>query len=872
MKNKSGRRIFLRKIGAGSAAAIMAPGIITSAETKTPKKENRKIPPRAYNSAYTGEYLNRVAFPVGGMGAGMFCMEGTGTLSHVSVRNRPEIFNEPGMFAAIHVKGISNGAKLLEGPVPDWKKFGLSGAGNGLGGATTGLPHFRNASFVTKFPFGHLEISDEDIPLKVEITGWSPFIPGDENNSGLPVGAMEYQFINTRATPVDAVFSFNSKNFLRISNGKNSISPLTNGFILSETGNPEKPLSTDLAVFTNDGHTVVDHCWFRGGWWDPLTMAWNTVKTGEVRAVAPVEKDAPGASLYIPFSLSPGSTKTIRLMLAWYTPDSQMKYGRPGEQKENCDPDSGCCNSPSDISLDKYDKDFDGQYYKPWYSSRFKDIREVSAYWKNHYDELKNNSLLFTNAFYASSLPPEVIEAVAANLTILKSPTVMRQYDGRLWNFEGCADNTGCCHGSCTHVWNYAQAIPHLFPALERSLRHTEFCESQDKLGHQTFRANLPIQPAVHEFHAAADGQLGGIMKVYREWRISGDPIWLKKMYPMVKKSMDYCIATWDPRHKGVIEEPHHNTYDIEFWGPDGMHGSFYLGALDAITAMGRFLGNDVSLYRQLSAAGKLKMENELFDGEYFIQKIQVEGLNAKNPVTAQSFGGEYSKEAIQLLEKEGPKYQYGKGCLSDGILGAWIGSMCGLEDRLDKEKIKSHLLAVHRYNLKENLSEHANPQRPSYALGDEGGLLLCSWPKGGKLSLPFVYSDEVWTGIEHQVASHLMLMGRVEEGLEILRASRNRYDGRIRNPFNEYECGHWYARALSSYGYLQALTGVRYDAVEKTLYIDSVIGDFTSFLSTETGFGTVSLKNGRPSVSIVYGKVDIRKTVVSGKEMNTES
>jgi hypothetical protein len=155
----------------------------------------------------------------------------------------------------------------------------------------------------------------------------------------------------------------------------------------------------------------------------------------------------------------------------------------------------------------------------------------------------------------------------------------------------------------------------------------------------------------------------------------------------------------------------------------------------------------------------------------------------------------------------------------------------------IDPQKVNSHIRAVYKYNFKQDLSEHANAQRPSYALGDEAGLLLCTWPKGGKLSLPFVYSDEVWTGIEHQVAPHLMMTGNVEEGLAIVRASRDRYDGRIRNPFNEYECGHWYAWALASYGYLQALTGVRFDAVTKTLYIDSRVGDFTSFLGTETGF-----------------------------------
>jgi hypothetical protein len=112
------------------------------------------------------------------------------------------------------------------------------------------------------------------------------------------------------------------------------------------------------------------------------------------------------------------------------------------------------------------------------------------------------------------------------------------------------------------------------------------------------------------------------------------------------------------------------------------------------------------------------------------------------------------------------------------------------------------------------------------------------------------------------------MLMGNVEEGLTILRASRDRYDGQIRNPFNEYECGHWYARALSSYGYLQALTGVRFDAVSKTLFVDSKIGDFTCFISTETGFGTVTLKNNKPSLNVAYGNIKADKIFVGGKEV----
>jgi uncharacterized protein (DUF608 family) len=813
-----------------------APGaLVTAASPSDPSHSGHSAVPgtetgHLFNSSYSGENLSRIAFPIGGIGAGMFCLEGTGALSHMSVRNRPEIYNEPALFAALFIKGLSNGVKVLEGPVPAWKAFGPPGSGNGDTGATFGLPRYANARFTATFPEATVNLTDHDIPAHVTITGWSPFIPTDEDNSSLPVGALEYTFVNHSSRTLDAIFSFNAKNFLISGDSTdNRITGIPNGFVLQEKDD-------SFAVFTDDPATIVDHCWFRGGWWDPFTMAWNTVREGRTRDTAPVEKGAPGASLFVPMSLQAGTQKTIRLKLCWYSPHPALHIGQSLPQTDT---------------------------YQPWYSGKFSDILSLADYWNNHYADLQHNTGLFKAAFHASTLPPEVMEAVAANLTILKSPTTLRQTDGRFWGWEGCGDDQGCCNGTCTHVWNYAQAMSHLFPMLERSMRHTEFFEDQNDDGHQTFRANLPISPTKHDFHAAADGQLGGIMKVYREWRISGDPDWLRSIFPRVKKSMDYCIRQWDPRRTGVIEEPHHNTYDIEFWGPDGMHTSFYLGALRAMMEMGAHLGENTADYAGLYAKGRKFMETTLFDGEYFIQDIQYKGLNAPDPATAKSYGGDYSPEAIALLQKEGPKYQYGKGCLADGVLGVWIARMCGLPDILDPQKIRSHLLAIHKYNLRKDLSEHANPQRPAYALGHEGGLLVCTWPKGGKLSLPFPYSDEVWTGIEYHVASHLMLMGKVAEGLEITRLARHRYDGRVRNPFDEYECGHWYARAMSSYGLLQGLTGLRYDAVDKTIFIDSRIGDFTCFLSTASGFGTVRLQQGKATVHVVYGSIPVEKTVV---------
>lgn len=804
---------------------------------------------RNYNGPYTGHYLNRVAFPIGGMGAGMICLEGTGAISHVSLRNQPDIFKEPCSFAAISIKGVDYGAKVLEGPVPAWKVFGSPGTGNGASGSSYGLPRFENAKFIARFPFGTVVLADEDIPLDIKITGWSPFIPGEADNSSLPVGSIEYHFKNNTNTTIEAVFSYNTKNFMAIGREGNTIKSTKNGFILWQDGSEENPHNAGgFAAFLDDDDTVVDHCWFKGGWWDAVTLTWKNIKEGILLDNPPVEGPCPGASLFLPITLKSGEEKIVRLMFAWYVPKTNLRTGQDLETGTAC-------------SCEKY--------HSPWYASHFKNINEVAYYWRLKYQELYEKTKLFSDAFYDTSLPDEVVESVAANLTILKSPTVQRQTDGRLWCWEGCSDSRGCCAGSCTHVWNYAQAIPHLFPDLERTLRETEFFVSQDERGHQVFRTGFPIRPVQHTFHAASDGQLGGIMKVYREWRVSGDDDWLKKMWPKVKQSLAYCINTWDPRGRGVLEEPHHNTYDIEYWGPDGHCSSFYLGALTAAIKMGDALKDDTTQYRDLLTKGIQFFETELYDGEYFYQKITTKGLNAEfKPLDASSNGKGYS-DIVEMLNTEGPKYQYGTGCLSDGILGFWMARVCGLDEIINVEKIKSNLNAIHKYNLKYDLTDHSNPQRPAFAVGKDGGLLLCTWPKGGALSIPFVYSNEVWTGIEYQVASHLMFEGMVEKGLDIVRVCRDRYDGTIRNPFDEYECGHWYARALSSYGLIQGLTGVRYDAVEKTLYIDSNVGnDFRSFLATASGFGTVGLKNGKPFIEMKMGNLDVKHVMVSGKEM----
>jgi len=802
---------------------------------------------------YKDDYIERIAFPIGGIGAGSFSIEGNGSVAQMSIHHHPEVFHEPSMYAAIHIKG--GNTKVLEGQIPKWKLFGTPGASNGLTGKTYGLSRFRSNTFQAKFPYAEVKLMDESIPLACSFTAWSPFIPNDADNSSLPVGAIEYVFKNNSNKAIEAIFSYSSSNFTWANNKNQRIKSIKNGFLLQNDSNTIHPeANSQFAIFTDQSNTLVNHCWFRGGWFDSQTMNWSELSKGIILQNPPINSNAPGATLYVPFELQPGQTKVIKVLMAWYVPQSSLRIGEEPTKESDTTPEA----------KNYYSEKF--KFYTPWYASKFKSIDDLISFWDTKYSDLNDKTQLFSSTFFDTDLPEVLIEAVAANLCILKSPTVMRDFDGRLWNWEGSGDNEGSCHGSCTHVWNYAQAIPNLFPSLEKTLRETEFFVSQDKFGHQNFRSNLPIRPVSHIFHAAVDGQLGGIIKTYRDWRINGDTKWLKNIYPKLKQSLDFCIATWDPDKTGLIVEPHHNTYDIEFWGANGMTSSFYIGALKAFVEMGNALKENTVIYRKILISGSEKIEKSLFNGEYFIQKVEWKKLKSLDPITLSknTWNSDYSSpEAQKMLENEGPKYQYSSGCLSDGVIGFWLSSLSGLKISVDNSMILSHVNSVYKYNFKTDLVQHSNPQRPTYANGNEKGLLLCTWPKGDKPSLPFVYSDEVWTGIEYQVASHLIALGEVQKGLDIVAGCRERYDGKKRNPFDEYEFGHWYGRALSSYALLQAYTGVRYDAVEKVLYVNSNASNFKSFLSTATGFGSVISNNGKISINVVYGAIqvdDVRK------------
>lgn len=809
-------------------------------------------PPRVFR----GDQLDNIKFPLGGIGAGMICLEGAGGVASVSIRGRPELLNDPCLFAAVSLTQPTPMAKVLEGPVAAYKVLHQPRSSEGGGGTTYGLPRFSEAAFSAKFPFAEVQLRDPGLPMVVKIVGWSPFEPLDANASSLPLAAIEYELTNVGSVPLEALFSFHAKNFLESSSplcqdkaARHGIRRIENGFILwtGESPDHQQP-GASVSIVIDDVEVEIGG-WFRGELFDALTMAWRSA-SGLRAARFPLESEGaphPGASLFVPVKLAPGQSRVIRLRFAWHVVESGLRAG---------DDPANANETPGYHGLETY---------RPWYQSQFHDIDESSAWWREHFDDLRRRSARFRDCFFSSTLPHEVLEAVAANLSLFKSPTMLRQSDGRFWGWEGVGEDACYGFGSCTHVWNYAQSMAHLFPALERTMRETELNDLLSPDGHQNCRVPLPIRKPVRASEQlrqlsmsspAPDGQLGSIIRTFRDWQISGDTDWLRRLWPQIRLSLDHCILSWDSKRSGWLDRPRLNTYDIVFWRPDIRDSGIYLGALKAAALMAEALGESSTGYIALFDAGSRLLNTQLFNGEYFQQLAW-----SPNEASAEDLVDiridVNSAEDQTILAQEGPKYQYGGGCLTDGLVGEWLAQLSGCGGLLDAEKVRKHLTAVFRHNFETDLSSHANPQRPKFALGKEGGTLVCTWPRGGEPSFPFIYSNEVWTGLEYEAASHLMMTGMIGEGLAIVRACRQRYDGTIRNPFAEFEAGYWYARSMSCYALLQALSGARFDAVHQVLYLKpSVRGDFRCFLSTASGYGVVGVKGGRPFVETVSGTI----------------
>jgi len=312
----------------------------------------------------------------------------------------------------------------------------------------------------------------------------------------------------------------------------------------------------------------------------------------------------------------------------------------------------------------------------------------------------------------------------------------------------------------------------------------------------------------------AADGQLGTIVRLYRYWKLTGDDGFLRSAWQNAARSLDFAGTHWDRDGDNVLDAEQHTTYDIEFHGMNSYTSLIYYAALKAAAEMADYLGDTARgvRYERAWQDGARRMDALLWNGRWY-------------------------EQALDDVNRY--RYQFGRGCLTDQLLGQSLACTAGIGHLVPPEHARVALQSIVRQNFRQDFRLHANTQR-SYAMPGEAGTVLCTWPDGGRPRLPFVYCDEVWSGVEYQLATHLFHEGLVEEGLSVVRAVRNRYDGVKRNPWNEVECGHHYVRSLASWGLLVALCGFHCDLPRRRITFDPRIhaDDFSAFFSTGTAWG----------------------------------
>ncbi|MBP3468108.1 MAG: hypothetical protein J6K26_01135 [Lachnospiraceae bacterium] len=401
-------------------------------------------------------------------------------------------------------------------------------------------------------------------------------------------------------------------------------------------------------------------------------------------------------------------------------------------------------------------------------------------------------------------------------------------------------------------------------------MRDLEYRYSQREDGSVSFRLQLPLGRKRYDFRACVDGQMGGVIKVYRDYKICGDKEWLAGKWEAVKKSVEFAWAStnedgWDADRDGVLEGRQHHTLDMELFGPNSWLNGFYQAALKAASEIAGILGHEEEEkeYLRLFESGKEWTDTHLFNGEYYQQQVDIkdrsvlERYNSGKSLLGKDTVGSYWNEETGEI-----KYQIAEGSSVDQVIGQWHANLCGLGEVMDRCQVKKALKSIFHYNYKPVMREEFNPAR-LYCMEDEGGVLVCVWPESVKKpKIPLTYGPEVMCGMEYQVASHMIWEGLTEEGFEIVKSIRNRFDGEVRNPWNEFECGSNYARSLASYGLILAASGFSYDCGRGYLGFSPKVEkeNFTGFFCVASGWGLYRQKQGECSVELLYGNVMIKE------------
>ncbi len=798
--------------------------------------------------------------PVGGIGTGNISIGGNGQWKDVEIMNKPGM----GFYGSVTPKQApcfmiftqsasgEKHAKVLMGPIPPREYTGSEGST----APNHGLPRFSNASFDAAYPFGVVNLEDETMPVSAKTKVFNPFIPGDAVSSGIPVAVIRYEITNKTNQPLTIAVAGSLDNFIgmdgsvvEFNNFNRAITPLgtksnrnefrqspgLKGIYMSSDSVDHRSSAWGTIALTttavNAGYDISYRTQFSPkGWNDNITDMWDDFSDdGAFKDVQFDHKvNDPRAALSVKLQLAAHETKEIEFFLTWDFPNRK----------------------------DWNDQVTIGNYYSTFYSDAWDVAEKTLPLLPN----LESKTIDFVNLIAKSDYPAVIKEAALFNSSTLRSQTAFRNKEGYFFGWEGVFAATGSCYGNCTHVWNYEHATPFLFGSLAMKMRNVEYQYGlNDSSGLMSFRVSLPFNKKENWKIAAADGQMGTVMKVYREWQLSGDDDFLRATWPGVKKALAFAWIKggWDADQDGVMEGCQHNTMDIEYFGPNPEIEFWYLGALKAASRMAGYLKDQK--FQQTCASlfekGSQWTDQHLFNGEFYIQQIRP--VADKNMIATGLIAG------MGASNLKNPDFQIGEGCLVDQLVGQNMAWICGLGYLADSAHIKKTLESIYKYNHVISFGDHFNNMR-SYALGDESGLMLTSYPDPSKRpAVPLSYAFEAWTGLEYTAATGMIYEGMNEDALKIISDVRNRYDGYKRNPFNEEECGNHYARAMASWSAFIAYSRFNYSAVEKSFSITSKPGNY--FWSNGYSWGNVIVGDHNLQIAVHSGKLEIKTIHLQG-------
>ena len=821
----------------------------------------------------------RAAFPLGGIGTGNVSLGARGELRDWELENHPDKDRRnPRTFFAIHAapEGAEPVTRVLEARMTGRRDLDAGFSFDDL----AGLPRLEAATMHGEYPVVDIDFADRTLPVDVTLHAFTPLVPLDADASGIPAAVLRYRVSNPGDAPVavtvagsvshtagrgepgpDAPWGMRGTQSVRWRDD-GEVRGLDFGIDLPG----DDPGYGTLALTTADASTTVKPQWVTSYWPDGARMFWSDLTADGLLDAEPrltledrprglfAEKDAdPDAaplteeqmlaklprlrtgSLGIVHTLAPGETRDFEFVLSWSFPN--RRRGWHGHIVFD--------DAPVDPSLPPVVRNH--------YAALWPDAWSAATHLHRELPALEAATDAFVEALYGGTLDPVLADAIGANIAaarsttcfVLESPNPALGEGSVFAAWEGSFDQGGSCEGTCTHVWSYAQTVAWLFPALERSARRPEFLLETDADGAQRFRGNRVFGSAPWFIGPAVDGQLGTFLRLHREWRFSGDDAFLRELWPAAVRTLEHATREWDRDGDGLLDGELHNTYDIEFHGIDPLANGVYLAALRAGARLAAHLG-ETERARSWSARADhvaAAMDDVLFTGEYYRQVID---------------------------DVDAHRYQYGDGVLSDQLLGQFHAYLNGLGPLLPPAHLDSALAAIVAHNHRADLSAHESTQR-AYALNEEGGLLLASWPRGGRPAIPFVYSDEVWTGVEHQVAATLLYAGRVDDALRVERTLRSRYDGTHRNPWNEIECGNHYARSLASWALLLGASGAQWDAPARTLSFAPAAGAFDEgapvrfLFTTGSAWGRAEIDEGALTLRLDGGALDLAELRLHG-------